>query len=230
MSHEERAARLGARCHLSSALFRGGPRNPFPRENRLAGDERRRCKYSDFRFSLLPPSPFSFETIGLYGICNRLPQRDCSGLSPDSMTPSWLVGGRVAGRAGARQDETRPGRADQRKCKALGGGCGLGRNHRISRACRLTPGPGGFSFPRMFREVLKSKLHRAMITDADVEYEGSIEIASDLDGRSGPVAGRKSAGGLHHHRRTAGNVCARRQTRDRQNPHQWRSGPPDQGR
>jgi aspartate 1-decarboxylase len=54
------------------------------------------------------------------------------------------------------------------------------RNHRVSRACRLTPGPGGFSFPRMFREVLKSKLHRAMITDADVEYEGSIEIASDL--------------------------------------------------
>jgi aspartate 1-decarboxylase len=32
----------------------------------------------------------------------------------------------------------------------------------------------------MFREVLKSKLHRAMITDADVEYEGSIEIPSDL--------------------------------------------------
>lgn len=32
----------------------------------------------------------------------------------------------------------------------------------------------------MFREVLKSKLHRAMITDADVEYEGSIEIPLDL--------------------------------------------------
>ena len=32
----------------------------------------------------------------------------------------------------------------------------------------------------MFREVLKSKLHRAMITDADVEYEGSIEIPRDL--------------------------------------------------
>lgn len=32
----------------------------------------------------------------------------------------------------------------------------------------------------MFREVLKSKLHRAVITDADVHYEGSIEIASDL--------------------------------------------------
>jgi len=32
----------------------------------------------------------------------------------------------------------------------------------------------------MFREVLKSKLHRAMITGADVAYEGSIEIPSDL--------------------------------------------------
>ena len=45
---------------------------------------------------------------------------------------------------------------------------------------RLTRGPVGFFFPRMFREVLKSKLHRAMITDADVDYEGSIEIPSDL--------------------------------------------------
>jgi len=32
----------------------------------------------------------------------------------------------------------------------------------------------------MFRQVLKSKLHRAMITDADVAYEGSIEIPKDL--------------------------------------------------
>lgn len=32
----------------------------------------------------------------------------------------------------------------------------------------------------MFRQVIKSKLHRAMVTDADVDYEGSIEIPSDL--------------------------------------------------
>ena len=32
----------------------------------------------------------------------------------------------------------------------------------------------------MLREVLKSKLHRAMVTDADVDYEGSIEIPLDL--------------------------------------------------
>ncbi|NJK91449.1 MAG: aspartate 1-decarboxylase [Blastochloris sp.] len=32
----------------------------------------------------------------------------------------------------------------------------------------------------MLREVLKSKLHRAMVTDANVEYEGSITIPEDL--------------------------------------------------
>jgi len=32
----------------------------------------------------------------------------------------------------------------------------------------------------MLRQVLKSKLHRAVITDADVNYEGSIEIPRDL--------------------------------------------------
>ena len=32
----------------------------------------------------------------------------------------------------------------------------------------------------MLRQVLKSKLHRAMITDGDVDYEGSIEIPADL--------------------------------------------------
>ncbi len=35
-------------------------------------------------------------------------------------------------------------------------------------------------FPDMLREVLKSKLHRAMITDANVDYEGSITIPEDL--------------------------------------------------
>lgn len=32
----------------------------------------------------------------------------------------------------------------------------------------------------MFRQVLKSKMHRAMISAADVNYEGSIEIPTDL--------------------------------------------------
>jgi aspartate 1-decarboxylase len=43
----------------------------------------------------------------------------------------------------------------------------------------------------MLREVLKSKLHRVMITDADVEYEGSIEIPSDLMVASDLWAGEK---------------------------------------
>jgi aspartate 1-decarboxylase len=43
----------------------------------------------------------------------------------------------------------------------------------------------------MFREVLKSKLHRAMITDADVDYEGSIEIPSDLMAGADLWAGEK---------------------------------------
>lgn len=32
----------------------------------------------------------------------------------------------------------------------------------------------------MLQQVLKSKLHRAMISEASVEYEGSIEIPADL--------------------------------------------------
>lgn len=54
----------------------------------------------------------------------------------------------------------------------------------------LTQTLSNHSFPAMFaksltdktwtREVLKSKLHRAVITEADVEYEGSIEIPRDL--------------------------------------------------
>ena len=61
----------------------------------------------------------------------------------------------------------------------------------IRRACRLTWGPGGFSFPHMLRELLKSKLHRAMITDADVDYEGSIEIPLDLMQAADLWAGEK---------------------------------------
>jgi aspartate 1-decarboxylase len=32
----------------------------------------------------------------------------------------------------------------------------------------------------MLREVLKSKIHRALVSEASVDYEGSIEIPSDL--------------------------------------------------
>lgn len=43
----------------------------------------------------------------------------------------------------------------------------------------------------MFYQVLKSKLHRAMVTAADVEYEGSIEIPTDLMEAAGLWEGEK---------------------------------------
>ncbi len=43
----------------------------------------------------------------------------------------------------------------------------------------------------MFREVLKSKLHRAMITGSDIDYEGSIEIPTDLMAAADLWAGEK---------------------------------------
>ena len=43
----------------------------------------------------------------------------------------------------------------------------------------------------MLRQLLKSKMHRAVITAADVEYEGSIEIDSDLMEAAGIWPGEK---------------------------------------
>jgi aspartate 1-decarboxylase len=43
----------------------------------------------------------------------------------------------------------------------------------------------------MLREVLKSKMHRAMITASDVDYEGSIEIDSELMEAAGLWEGEK---------------------------------------
>ena len=61
----------------------------------------------------------------------------------------------------------------------------------IFRPCRLTGGRSGISLRVMLREVLKSKLHRAMITEADVDYEGSIEIPTDLMEAADLWAGEK---------------------------------------
>jgi aspartate 1-decarboxylase len=56
----------------------------------------------------------------------------------------------------------------------------------------LTPAnPAGFFPPAMLHQVLKSKLHRAMITAADIEYEGSIEIPTDLMDAVGLWEGEK---------------------------------------
>lgn len=43
----------------------------------------------------------------------------------------------------------------------------------------------------MQRHQLKSKIHRAMITRSDIEYEGSIEIPSDLMDAADLWAGEK---------------------------------------
>ena len=43
----------------------------------------------------------------------------------------------------------------------------------------------------MLRQLLKSKIHRAMCTMADVEYEGSIEIPGDLMEAADIIAGEK---------------------------------------
>ena len=52
--------------------------------------------------------------------------------------------------------------------------------NRSASRMPLDRAASGVFVPAMFREVLKSKLHRAMITGAEIEYEGSIEIPSDL--------------------------------------------------
>ena len=43
----------------------------------------------------------------------------------------------------------------------------------------------------MLRHLLKSKIHRAVITGADVDYEGSIEIDPDLTDAVGIVEGER---------------------------------------
>ena len=60
-----------------------------------------------------------------------------------------------------------------------------------TRRLRLDRGGGRRFVPRMVREVLKSKLHRAMITGSDVDYEGSIEIPTDLMEAADLWAGEK---------------------------------------
>lgn len=55
----------------------------------------------------------------------------------------------------------------------------------------LDGGAEGDFLPAMLREVLKSKLHRAMITGSDVDYEGSIEIPTDLMAAADLWAGEK---------------------------------------
>ena len=43
----------------------------------------------------------------------------------------------------------------------------------------------------MYYEMLKSKLHRATVTDANLQYEGSLELDSDLMAAGNILAGEK---------------------------------------
>ena len=54
----------------------------------------------------------------------------------------------------------------------------------------------------MIRTMLKSKIHRATVTEANLEYEGSVTIDTDLLARRRhpPVRGRRHLG-LHERRR-----------------------------
>lgn len=76
------------------------------------------------------------------------------------MTPSWFVAGGVA----FGETACKPKLEEIRECPPM----------------PLDLRAAEDFLPAMFREVLKSKLHRAMITGSDVDYEGSIEIPSDL--------------------------------------------------
>ena len=69
-------------------------------------DELRWAKYSDSRlwkwrisprFRLLPAFTPACAEIGCVGIRRRIPQRDCSGFSPDSMRPHQIIAGEATG-------------------------------------------------------------------------------------------------------------------------------------
>ena len=91
---------------LSSALFRGRPRCPGGGEtplHRVTSDERASIRAPGFT---RPAFTVRRGRLDCVGLACRLPQRDCSGFSPDSMTRSWLVGPRHAGMGPMRQAQS----------------------------------------------------------------------------------------------------------------------------
>jgi aspartate 1-decarboxylase len=51
---------------------------------------------------------------------------------------------------------------------------------QIGRRLRAAGGAGKQTLSAMRRTFLKSKIHRAVVTDADLDYEGSVTIDEDL--------------------------------------------------
>ena len=58
----------------------------------------------------------------------------------------------------------------------------------------------------MMIEVLKSKIHRVRVTQADLNYVGSITIDEDLLDAAGMIEGEKVQITRHKQRRTPRNV------------------------
>ncbi len=56
----------------------------------------------------------------------------------------------------------------------------MSRAFERRQACRALTPPCIATLCRVLRHLLKSKLHRARITDANIDYEGSITIPLDL--------------------------------------------------
>jgi hypothetical protein len=94
ISHEERAAGKPRLPSLAGPLSRRATEPDSPEKSgwRVTSDEGASIRTSGSRSSRLHRWLCNDWTCGT---CNRLPQRDCSGFSPDSMTPSWLVGGKL---------------------------------------------------------------------------------------------------------------------------------------
>ena len=93
--HEERTAGEWPVIFSRRSPFAEDHESRFPGRIRLAGVTS--YESTSIRAPSLassPPSPF-FQTIGYMGIRIWIPLRDSSGVSPDSMTLSWLVGGRL---------------------------------------------------------------------------------------------------------------------------------------
>lgn len=69
---------------------------------------------------------------------------------------------------------------------------GGGGSKSLGGASSLTGhGAGGSVRPAMLRQVLKSKLYQAVVSDSIVDYEGSIEIPRDLMEEADLWAGEK---------------------------------------
>ena len=78
----------------------------------------------------------------------------------------------------------------------------------------------------MLRTMMKSKIHRATVTQADLHYVGSVTVDEDLLDAADLLPGRAGPHRRRHQRRAARDVHDRRRTRLRRDRHQRRRGPP----